>query len=316
MPAVLAHDFFAQDAFGSALESVDLYTPDERDAFLLGSQGPDPLFYLLLLPPLEDFRKLGSRMHHEGPSSLLVAMHRAVEALDEDDRSVGRAYLAGFVCHYLLDCTVHPLVEFWSQGICQAGLLDLDARDMDAVHADVERDLDEMALFVKRNQAGLTYRAYEETLRASDEVLNVIGKVYFSTAVAKVAEGEPTAVRVYPIAVRCYRVALRAMYSPHGVKKKLVGGLERLVLHERYAVSQAMAYHFRADGTSVYENADHRPWRNPFTDEIRHESFWDLYNGALAQAGSAIATVLDPGFDREAAKALTGGLNFSGEPVE
>ena len=315
MPAVLAHDFFAQDAFGSALESVDLRTSDERDAFLVGAQGPDPLFYLLI-PPLEEFRKLGSRMHHEGPSSLLVAMRRAVEALGEDDRSIGRAYLAGFVCHYLLDRAVHPLVEFWSQGICQAGVRDLDARDLDAVHAEVERDFDEMVLFVKRNQTATTYRAYEQTLVAREEVLNSIGKVYFSAAVAKIAEGEPTAVRVFPIAVNCYRTALRLMYSPHGMKARLVGGLERLVLHERHAVSQSMAYRVRAEGTSVYENADHRPWRNPYTDEIRHESFWDLYNGVLAQAGPAIATVLDPEFDREAAKALTHGLNFSGDPVE
>ena len=61
MPALLAHDFFAQDAYGSALSTVDLYAPDERDAFLLGSQGPDPLFYLLLLPPLDDFKRLGYR---------------------------------------------------------------------------------------------------------------------------------------------------------------------------------------------------------------------------------------------------------------
>ena len=173
MPALLAHDFFAQDAFGSAIQTVSLYTPDERDAFLLGSQGPDPLFYLLL-PPLEEFRKLGNLMHSEGPSSLLVAMRMAVDGLDEEDQPIGRAYLAGFVCHYLLDRAIHPLVGFWERGICQAGVLDLDATDSSAVHAEVERDFDEMVLYKKRNQTILAYRPYEEVLRARDEVLDIL----------------------------------------------------------------------------------------------------------------------------------------------
>lgn len=316
MPALLVHDFFAQDAFGSAIESVNLYTPDERDAFLLGSQGPDPLFYLLLMPPLEEFRKLGHQMHDEGPSSLLVAMHKAVDALDAEDQPIGRAYLAGFVCHYLLDRAIHPLVGFWERGICQAGVLDLDATDASAVHADVERDFDEMALYKKRNQTILAYRPYEEVLRARDEVLNIIGKVYFSVAVAAIAGGEPTAVRVFPIAVRCYRIAMRAMYSPRGAQSKLLGAVESVVLHERYPMLRTMAHRVRAEATSVYENADHRPWRDPYTDAVRTESFWDLYDGALAEAGSAIATVLSPAFDKGAAAVLTRGINFSGNPVE
>ncbi len=316
MPALLAHDFFAQDAYGSALSTVDLYAPDERDAFLLGSQGPDPLFYLLLLPPLDDFKRLGYRMHDESPSSLLVAMRQATDAIDESGQPIARAYLAGFVCHYLLDRAIHPLVGFWERGICQAGVLDLDASDSSAVHADVERDLDEMVLFAKRNQTILAYRPYEEVLRASDEVLNIIGKLYFSAVVSAVAGGEPTAVRVFPLAVQCYRRAMWAMYSPRGMKAKVVGAVERLAMRSRYPMSATMAHRVRAEATSVYANADHRPWRDPYTDEVRTESFWDLYEGALAQAGSAIATVLSPDFDKDAAAELTLGLNFSGEPVE
>ena len=316
MPALLAHDFFAQDAFGSVLDSVGIRSSDERDAFLLGSQGPDPLFYLVLLPPLDAFRELGYRMHKAGPSSLLVAMRSAVDGLPDGDQAVARAYLAGFACHYLLDRTIHPLVYFWERGICQAGVLDLDITDASAVHAEIERDLDEMVLFTKRNQTILAYRPYEEVLRASEDVLNTIGRVYFSAAVATIAQGEPTAVRVFPIAVACYRRALRALYSPKGMKKRVVGFTERAAFRERYAISQAMAYLPRAEATSVYDNRDNRPWRNPFTGEVHYESFWELYNTALDQASHVVAAILDDDFDRDKAFVLTEGLNFSGEVVE
>lgn len=316
MPALLTHDFFAQDAFGSVLDFVELYTPDERDAFLLGSQGPDPLFYLVMLPPLEAFRQVGLRMHALGPSSLLVAMRTAADGLPAEDQPIARAYLAGFVCHYLLDRAVHPLVMFWVRGLCQAGVLDLDISDESAVHAEIERDLDEMVLYKKRTQTIRAYRPYTEVLRARDEVLNTIGRLYYVAAIAAVAEGEPTAVRVFPLAVICYRKALRWMYSPHGIKKTVVGMVERLAFHERYAVSQAMAYLPRAESTSVYDNRDRRPWRDPFTGEVCTASFWDLYNAALAQVPHAVATVLASDFGEREASALTGGLNFSGELVE
>lgn len=316
MAALITHDFFGQDAFGAALQSAELETPDERDAFLLGNQGPDPLFYLILLPPLDAFRRLGGRMHDEGPSSLLAAMRTSVDALDESEQPIGRAYLAGFVCHYLLDRAVHPLVKHWVQGICEAGVPGLDGSDASAVHAEIERDWDEMVLYTKRNQTIMTYKPYEEVLRVREEVLNIVGKVYFAAAVAAVAEGEPTAVRVYPIAVSCYKRALKMMYSPRGMKRKLVGAVERRALRERYAISQAMAYRPRAETTSVYDNHEHRPWTNPFTGKRCTDSFWDLYNDALEEVPAALATVLAPGFDANVAAGLTLGLNFSGEPVE
>ena len=164
MAALITHDFFGQDAFGAALQSAELETPDERDAFLLGNQGPDPLFYLILLPPLDAFRQLGGRMHDEGPSSLLAAMRTSVDALDESEQPIGRAYLAGFVCHYLLDRAVHPLVKHWVQGICEAGVPGLDGSDASAVHAEIERDWDEMLLYTKRNQTSMTYKPYEAVL--------------------------------------------------------------------------------------------------------------------------------------------------------
>ena len=316
MPAVLAHDFFGQDAYGSALGSVSLCTPDERDAFLLGCQGPDPLFYLALLPPLDAFRELGGRMHREGTSSLFVAMRASVDALEEADQPIGRAYLAGFVCHYLLDRAVHPLVGYWERGICQAGVLDLDANDSGVVHAEIERDLDEMVLYAKRNQTILAYRPYEEVLTARDEVLSIIGGLYFMAAVGAVAGGEPTASRVFPIAVGCYRKTLKALWSPTGTKATVLGGLERNVRSQRYSLVRAMSHRHRAEATSDFDNRDHLPWKNPYTGEVSTESFWDLYDDALAQAEIAIASVLAPDFDRDAAMALTRGLNFSGEPVE
>lgn len=316
MPAILTHDFFGQDAYGSALQSVDLFTPDERDAFLLGNQGPDPLFYLVIMPPLDAFRQLGSDMHHVPPSRLFVSLRKAVDSLPEEDRSVGRAYLAGFTCHYLLDRAMHPLVFFWERGLCGAGVDELDYTDSSEVHAEIERDFDEMVLYTKRNQTIQTYKPYEQVLRGRDYMLEVLGNVYFDSVVGPIAEEEPSAKKVFPLAVSCFRVVQRMFWSPKGKKTGALSRLEAPVLRRRYSFVRAMSHRVRAELTSDFDNRDHAQWRNPFTGEVRTDSFWDIYNATLEEVAPALSVVFEDDFTEETAHTLTRGLNFSGERVE
>ena len=315
MPAMLTHDFFGRDAYARVMSVTDLYTPDERDAFLLGSQGPDPLFYLMLLPPLKVFERLGSGMHHVSSGPLLLSLRKAVDELEENDRSVGRAYLAGFACHYLLDRAVHPLVFYWERGICQAGVDGLDGSDGSVVHAEIERDLDEMVLFSKRGETIETYRPYREVLRGRDEMLRVIGDLYFASVVGPLADGEPTANHVYPLAVTCFRVAQKMFWSPSGTKTSGIAAIEGTLLKERYSLVRAMSHRVRPEAASDFDNRDHQVWRNPFTNVTSTKSFWDLYDGALEEVVPAVETILGDCFDEDAATKLTHGLNFGGEPV-
>jgi hypothetical protein len=319
MPAIMTHDFFGQDAYGPALGAVDLYTPSERDAVLLGNQGPDPLFYLTIVPPLHEFEKLGQTMHHDAPSALFLSLRRAVDGLPEDTRSVGRAFLAGFVCHYVLDRTMHPFVYFWERGICAAGVDGLDASDHSIVHAEIERDLDEMVLFSKRGQTIEEYRPFEQVLEASDSTLDVLGEVFGASKLGPFdvdGEEEPTLSRVYPLAVRSFRVVQRFFWSPGGRKMGALARVEGHVTRHRYSLVRAMSHRVRAEETSDFDNRDRRAWKNPFTHVTRNESFWDLYDSALAQVEGSIAMVFADDFDDDAAKRFTRGLNFSGELVE
>ena len=142
MPAIMTHDFFGKDVYDECFSTIGM-TADERDAFLLGNQGPDPLFYTLIDPALKDFRNVGDVMHHERPTSLICAMRLAYEALDSSDRASGRAYALGFLCHYLLDSAMHPLVYAEQYAFCDAGVEGLDRSAGSYVHAEIERDFDE-----------------------------------------------------------------------------------------------------------------------------------------------------------------------------
>lgn len=313
MPAVLTHDFFGRDAYEGVASLLGFSGTDQRDAFLIGNQGPDPLFYLRVEPWVDKRNSVGGLMHVARPAHLLCAFHDALDMLSEKERPVGEAYVAGFCCHYLLDSTMHPLVFFYEHGICDAGVEGLDRSDHDDVHAEIERDYDEMVLYAKTHQTIAQYRTYREALHASSEVLSVIDKLYFYACLWTYST--TLGLDTFTQAVRGFRVMQRVFWSPKGVGHRVLGTVERTFGHKRYSFYCAMAHLDRAEDFSDFDNREHLPWTNPFTGEVSTESFWDLYEEAQGKVFDALTSLLSKDFDLRAAERLTGGLNFSGEPV-
>ena len=313
MPAILTHDFFGRDAYPEVASAFGFTTLDDLDAFLLGNQGPDPLFYLIADPLAPARDRVGELMHDARPARLLHALHDALDMLSPRERRLGEAYAAGFVCHYLLDRAVHPLVYANEYALCSAGVEGLDMSVGSEVHAEIERDLDEMVLFTKTGKTVERYRPYREVLGATPQTLAVVDKLFFYMALR--AYGRTIDVDVATRAVHSFRCVQWLFYSPRLVKASVLGTVERTVGHRRFSLLCAMTHRVRAEKSSPFANHDHLAWTNPFTDEPSTESFWDLYEDALGNAFDYVRAVLSDDFDEVAAEALTANLNFSGRTV-
>lgn len=310
MPAIITHDFFGRDIYNSLFSQIG-GSRDEADAFLLGNQGPDPLFYAAISPQLGGQHKLGHIMHERKPSELLVAFKESLGVLDPDEVPVGRAYALGFLCHYTLDSTMHPFVYFHEYRLCDAGEPGLTRDDGGEVHGVIESELDELVLYKKREETIASFNPAREILRADASVLDAISKMYAYVALNVYGEIIPRA--TFATAVRDFRLVQHAFYSPTGLKRELAGAFERLF--RTHSFYQSMSHRPIALTASVFDNRDHEPWENPFTGEVRTAGFWDLYDEAQGKARANIATFLASGFDEEAARGITHGLDFSGKPT-
>ena len=92
MPAILTHDLFGRESLDEVRDLLGFRTDDETDAFLLGNQGPDPLFYLVIDPLMRKWSPLGSAMHAaramqarrpwRGPAAFTHFLPPACPALD------------------------------------------------------------------------------------------------------------------------------------------------------------------------------------------------------------------------------------------
>ena len=314
MPAILTHDLFGRGVLEDVTDLLGLRSVGERDAFLLGNQGPDPLFYLVVDPLMHKWSPLGNALHGCDPAALLVAMREAALRLEGHERQLARAYVAGFACHWQLDSTIHPFVYHWQNGICSAGVPGLDESAAPRVHAEIERDLDEMVLFSTTGRTVERWRPHERTLAASRPVLAAIDKLYFYAALWVFERAiDP---RTFSTAVREFRLVQRVFDSPSGGKRRLLGTVERLATRQRFSLVCSMSHRVRPEDTSDFDNRERRPWENPFTHEVSTASFWDLFDAARARVLPTIDELFSDDFCLAAARELTHDLNFEGAPTE
>ena len=310
MPAIITHDFFGHRAYEKHSSHVG-YSFDEHDAFILGSQGPDPLFYLIVNPLLKDQSSLGGALHAEKPASVLFAMRQAAELLDEGERPVGRAYALGFLCHYLLDRAVHPLVYAQEYALCDAGEPGLTRQDGSNVHAVIETELDEMVLFTEAGQTVATFAPQDQILKCSDQALGIIGRMYVH--VADQVLGRSVKDDLFLNAVYAFRAVQAFFHSPRGIKRNALRMLEGKVGKATFA--RAMMHRPVEAEDTPYANSSRDPWKNPFTGKKSTASFQDLVEIAEADVALWLPRYADPAFSPDQAEIMTRNLNFSGEPA-
>ena len=311
MPAIITHDFFGRDVYDALFQTIG-GSRDEADAFLLGNQGPDPLFYAVADFRATAYHKLGNTMHSRKPAELLAALKDSLGVLDPEEKPLGRAYALGFLCHYALDSAVHPLVYCHEHALCDAGEPGLTRDDGGEVHGVIESELDEMVLFTKRGDTVAAFNPSREILHASEAVLGAVSKMYAYLALNVYGEVIPH--NLFRLSVHGFRLVQRLFWSPTGIKRDLIGRIERLA--RPHSFYQSMSHRPVATAESVFDNHEHAAWTNPFTGDVRTTGFWDLYDQAQYKAKNLIAAFDQPGFTAERTRELTDELDFSGRPTQ
>ena len=150
MPALITHHLFGEESIDRLPQGV-IASDEERIAFILGNQGPDPFFFHMLTPRISDCMLLAQAMHRSRMSRQFSCLRDGVSHLQPRDANLGRAFALGLLSHYVLDRNAHPFV--YEQ---QFGIVDSDP-ELEAsgsqVHAVLESDLDVLMLQLKRDGA-------------------------------------------------------------------------------------------------------------------------------------------------------------------
>ena len=288
MPSIITHDTFGCEIYSCLTDTIG-HSEDEKQAFLLGCQGPDVFFYGIINPLLPQINQVAQKLHRskctEFISALAMSIPQIVEKVEEEEgyqapaKDIARAYVLGYLMHFELDSKIHPLVFAQTYSYCDAGVQGLNRDNMSEVHVEIECELDELVLSVKREQTISTFDPSIRTLKANNRILNIVSKMFeFSLPISHSETFQHGAFRQ---SVKAYRQTLRWLYSVTGVKRELIGRFETLFREHSYL--RAMIHKNVKLNESIFDNHEHNAWVDPWDKHQRNESFWDLYNSAIKQ---------------------------------
>lgn len=139
MPAFVSHYRFASEVFTHACPEISQSISAAPAAFYLGAQGPDILFYhhSIFSSPIS---AAGHAMHQSRIARSFAAFIREASRLNTP---AAKSYLLGLCCHYALDSTVHPFIQYISNQVLNPLY---PTKSPDALHNLCENELDRMMI--------------------------------------------------------------------------------------------------------------------------------------------------------------------------
>lgn len=304
MPALTTHHLFGEESI-DRLPSGLIGTDDERMAFLLANQGPDPFFFRVRTPHAAACMSLARAMHRCRISRQFSALRDGVTHLQHHDARIGRAYVLGMLSHYVLDRTTHPFVYAQQWGVQH---VDPSLEGMGSqVHAIIEGDLDVLMLQLKRGGATMADCPPESELVTTKRINKVAGALMSYTAlnVYGLTVGAPE----YGGAVDDMKLAYRLIEPAGAPLSQLIGLVEGTI--RKASLLGALAHRVTTEPPLRAGNMGHVDWENPFTCEVSTESFPELFDRALDVYEQAAAGFV-AGVPMEQ---VTRRINYSGRPL-
>jgi hypothetical protein len=87
------------------------------EAYRVGAQGPDFLFYSHPWPGQRSRQELALLVHQYSMSATFHSMLEHAASLPDDDRDAAVAFVCGYASHLCLDAVAHPWIMYWTGDI-------------------------------------------------------------------------------------------------------------------------------------------------------------------------------------------------------
>lgn len=307
MPNLFAHNLLVKRFYikedEEKLDYSSSFIKGNFDFLALGSQGPDPLFYVGIIPfhaphLLTAKKRLGNKIHKtDGKKFFRLLVERCYIIEDLKEKACFQSFVFGQFAHYLLDREAHPYIIYES-GFDEDGKI---KGKYHYEHAHFEEQID--ALLAKKfkmtyflSNPGEVLCKREDALKLIDKNLVPVLKKFFSD--------EKIPNKIYTCAIKNMHSAIAFMNHHGKIKSKIVGknNLGALYIDADKADPKVL-------------NSDKEAWLDPVTGSSHHESFLELHSRAYDILVQCYYDILKNGFYYEVFSRYLNGLDYYGLPV-
>lgn len=269
MPACLTHYFFAKRVLEDLSDKASL----DPCAYIWGAQGPDFFFCHRFLPFWKgpSLAEYGGKLHQETPSKVLGAMR---DFLKDHNDPVYRGYVWGFVCHYSLDSTSHPYINWLAKELASHRPWE----NPSTMHGEIESAIDAIIL---RSETGKlpSEMGLKHTFPQNEGVQRKIAHLY--RYVLFVLYGVEVEEKALVQAMNDTHRVFSLVTDRTGLKRKVIQRIEK---GKPSAISSHIVPLTEEDSVD-YANLQNLPWG----EEGSSQSFFELYGEAQGVAGKILS---------------------------
>lgn len=299
MPAMITHYLLGR----RVLPLSGLPAIKRQDAFLLGNQGPDILYFFRAYPwlPGKAGLPLGNALHEVQPSVLIDLIRETEEETPSEEKAIVHSYVQGFLCHYTADRMIHPFVTYWQEQLKE--LRPAYANDDNPYHYYIESALDTLFLH-HENGEYVTAFSLTKVLPKKDKVLEKAIARFYHRLLEK-ALGQTVPERQLRRLVPDMRQSMRLMTDSTELKGKLIRFYERL---RKKGAWYSALLRTKEVVDLDYPNLKHRLWMKG-DDNLSKQDFYELCDEVIEEAFKRLVAY-ENGDD---GLSLTGEMNFAGQ---
>ena len=198
--------------------------------------------------------------------------------LKEHPDPVYRSYVWGFVCHYSLDCTAHPYVNWLAVELAKQRPWETPS----TMHGEIESALD--AIILRFETGKLPSEVpLKEMFPKNEPVQRKIAHLYHHVFLS--LYGEDVSEELLVQAMSDAHAVFSLVTDRTGLKRKVIQRIEK---GKPSSISSHLVPLTESDDVD-YANLQNAPWG----DGDSHQSFFELYGEAQGVAGKILGNFMD-----------------------
>jgi hypothetical protein len=287
MPNIATHGLLAQDVLDNApFQSLAQIIAHYPKAYFLGSNGPDLLFYYLVLPwqyqtGSRRLADIGNRVHAEKIDDFYRAAVELIKATTDNQlKNAMIAFLAGHLTHWSLDTIAHPYIFYKTGPI---------AGPTKYGHSRFESNID--TLMVKQIK-GFSLSKFDIPQLVDVDPLTKRAVAILYPSILKSVFDEEISPEVILDCIASFHKAIKLLNDPHTLKFPLVQLGESLA-GIRWSFSCHMVTGVIDEQHDIL-NLNHTEWKHPCDQtKTSTQSFLDLYAAAQQRAVGVLCALND-----------------------
>ena len=288
MPATITHAYFAKDVFDVLPDNIRNVIDCSRIK-MFGQSMDSLMFYnLFSIFPGKKIRNFCSEFHKTKSQEYFINLIKYIKEYELSNDMDVCSYLAGMICHYVLDSILHPYI-IYKTGIFNKK--DKSTYIYNHVHEFMETFIDND--MVKRRENINPYKFRLDKFCFNTRVFSDYLEACINDSFKKTFEIKNMSKIYYKSLKQMKWILLIFRRDVYGIKKFFYKLADTFTSRRTFRF-ECISYHYTLEDRHNYLNTDHSIWRNPTSYNLTsNESFVDLYVKSIKLAKVLICASFD-----------------------